>query len=84
MKNFLNTNICLTLLTIQKYLDLTNKKGISKMKDKKEGKINDKFVGSKSKRHSIKNFVGREYDTSKDWILQLSLTNAKTLCLTKK
>ena len=66
MKNFLNTNICLTLLTIQKYLDLTNKKGISKMKDKKEGKINDKFVGSKSKRHSIKNFVGKEYDTSKD------------------
>ena len=35
------------------------------MKDKKEGKIIDEFVGSKSKMHSIKNIDGKESNTKK-------------------
>ena len=35
-------------------LILTMKKVIGKMKNKSKGKINDKFVGLKSKVHSIK------------------------------
>ena len=41
MKNFLSTNICLALVTIQKiqsFFDETNRKVIGKMKDESEGK----------------------------------------------
>ena len=58
MKNFLSTNIYLTLV-----VDPTNKKVIGKMKDEKEGKINDEFVGLKSKMYSIKNIDGKETNT---------------------
>ena len=42
-----------------KFFDPTNKKVIGKMKDEKEGKINDEFVGLKSKMYSIKNIDGK-------------------------
>ena len=48
MKNFLSTNIYLTLV-----VDPTNKKVIGKMKDEKEGKINDEFLGLKWKMHGV-------------------------------
>ena len=35
------------------------------MKDEKEGKINDEFVGLKSKIYSIKNIDGKESNTAK-------------------
>ena len=51
-KNFLSTNICLTLVT-------------GKMKDVPEGKITHEFVGLKSKMYSMKNIDGKEATTAK-------------------
>ena len=48
-----------------KLFDLTNKKIISKMKDKFEGKIVNEFVGLKSKMYSIKNIDCKEFNTIK-------------------
>ena len=48
-----------------KFFDLTNKNVIGKMKDEKRRKINDEFVGLKSKMYSIKNIVGKESNTGK-------------------
>ena len=48
-----------------KFFDPTNKKVIGKMKDEKEGKINDEFVGLKSKMYSMKNIDGKESNTAK-------------------
>ena len=48
-----------------KFFDPTNKKVIGKMKDEKEGKINDEFVELKSKMYSIKNIDGKESNTAK-------------------
>ena len=48
-----------------KFFDPTNKKAIGKMKDGKEEKINDEFVGLKSKIYSIKNIDGKESSTAK-------------------
>ena len=67
-----------------KFFDETNKKVIGKMKDESEGKIIDEFVGLKSKMYSMKNIDGKESNTAKGWILQLSLMNSKTLCSTRK
>ena len=67
-EEFLSTNICLTLVTIQKiqkFVDETNKEIICKMKDVSEGKINDEFVGLKSKMHSGKNIYDEETNTAK-------------------
>ena len=67
-EEFLSTNICLTLVTIQKiqkFVDETNKEIICKMKDVSEGKINDEFVGLKSKMHSVKNIYDEETITAK-------------------
>ena len=47
------------------FFDPTNKKVIGKMKDNKEGKINDEFVGLNSKMYSIKNIDGKESNTAK-------------------
>ena len=66
MKNFLSTNICLSNYPKDsKFFDLTNNKVIGKMKDVSEGKINDEFVGLKSKMYSMKNIDGKESNTSK-------------------
>ena len=43
-EGFLSTNICLTLVTVQKILDPTNKKIIGKMKDESEQNIIDEFA----------------------------------------
>ena len=48
-----------------KFFDLTNNKVISKMKDVSEGKINNEFVGLKSKMCSAKNIDGKESNTAK-------------------
>ena len=41
------------------FFDPVNEKVIGKMKDVCEGKINDKFVGLKSKMYSMKNIYGK-------------------------
>ena len=59
MKNFLSTNICLTLVTIRKIqisFDQANKKVIGKMEDESEGEIIVEFVGLKPKIYSIKKY----------------------------
>ena len=48
-----------------KFFDPVNEKVISKMKDVPEGKINDEFVGLKSKVYSMKNIDGKESNTAK-------------------
>ena len=56
IKNFLSTNICLTLVTIQNnwsFLMRVIKKIIGKTKDESEVKINNDFVGLKSLMYSI-------------------------------
>ena len=68
INNFLSTNICLTLVTIQKiqgFFEGTNKKFIAKMKHKFEGKIIDEFVGLKSKMYFTKNIDDKEPNTEK-------------------
>ena len=67
-----------------KFFDPTNKKVIGKMKFESEGKIIGGFVGLKSKMHYMKNIDGKESNTAKEWILQLSLMNSKQLYLTEK
>ena len=49
-----------------KFFDLTNKKVISKMKDKSEGKKIDEFVRLKSKMHSMKNIDSKKSNTQKE------------------
>ena len=59
MKNFLSTNICLTLVTIRKIqisFDQANKKVIGKMEDESEREIIVEFVGLKPKIYSIKKY----------------------------
>ena len=48
-----------------KVFDETYKKVIGKKKDESGGKINDEFVGLKSKMYSIKNIDGKESNTVK-------------------
>ena len=64
----LSTNICLTLVTIQKlqsFLTRQRKKVIGKMKDDFGGFIVEEFVGLKSKMYSIKKIDGKELQTAK-------------------
>ena len=56
-----------------KFFYSVNEKVIGKMKDFSEGKINDEFVGLKSKMYSMKNIDGKEFNTAKevkycDWV----------------
>ena len=86
MKNFLSTNICLTLVTIQKiqsFLDEANKKVIGKMKDESEGKINDEFVGLKSK-YSMKNIDGKKSNCAKGVNIVTEFNEFKSMLFNKK
>ena len=47
-----------------KFFDPTNKKVIGKMKEVFQGKVIGKFVGLKSKVHSMKNIDGKESNTA--------------------
>ena len=48
-----------------KFFDPANKKVIGKMKDVSEGKIDDAFVGLKSKMYSMKNIDDKKYNPAK-------------------
>ena len=48
-----------------KFFDPVNEKAIGKMKNMSEGKINDKFLGLKSKMYSMKNIDAKESNTAK-------------------
>ena len=45
------------------FYHITNKNEIGKMKDESEGKINNEFVGLKSKMYSMKDVHGKENKT---------------------
>ena len=67
-----------------KFLDPTNKKVIGKMKDEKEGKINDEFVGLKSKMYSMKNIDGKESNTAKGVNIPTEFNEFKATLFNKK
>ena len=67
-----------------KFFDPTNKKVIGKMKDEKEGKINDEFVGLKSKMYSIKNIDGKESNTAKGVNIATEFNEVRDTLFNKK
>ena len=67
-----------------KFFDPTNKKVIGKMKDEKEGKINDEFVGLKSKVYSMKNIDGKESNMAKGLNIATEFTEFKDTLFNKK
>ena len=87
MKNFLSTNICLTLVTIRKiqsFFIRLIKKVIGRMKDKSEGKIIDEFVGLKSKTYSMKTIDGKESNTAKGVNIATEFNEFKDTLFNKK
>ena len=64
MKNFLNTNICWTIFQ-KKFYGSQNEKVVDKMKDEQKGIPINKFVGLKSKMHSMLWDDGKESNTAK-------------------
>ena len=82
MKNFLSTNIYLTLVT--KFFDQANTTIIGKMKEECEGKIIDEFVGLKSKMHSMKNIDGKEVNTAKGVSVGTEFKKFKNILFNKK
>ena len=67
-----------------KFFDPVNEKVIGKMKDVSEGKINDDFVGLKSKMHSMKNIDGKESNTAKRVNIATEFNEFKDIYLIKK
>ena len=67
-----------------KFFDLTNNKVISKMKDVSEGKINDDFVGLKSKMYFMKSIDGKESNTVKGVNIATEFYEFKYTLLNKK
>ena len=67
-----------------KFFDLTNNKIIGKMKDVSEGKINNDFVGLKSKMCSMKNIDGKESNTPKRVNIATEFNEFKDTLLNKK
>ena len=67
-----------------KFFDPTNQKVIAKMKDEPEGKINNEFVGLKSKMYSIKNIDGKESNTVKRVNFATEFNEFKDTLLNKK
>ena len=54
------------------------------MKDEKEGKINDEFVGLKSKMYSIKNIDGKESNMAKGVNIPTEFNEFKATLFNKK
>ena len=54
------------------------------MKDEKEGKINDEFVGLKSEMFSIKNIDGKESNTAKGLNIATEFNEFKDTLFNKK
>ena len=54
------------------------------MKDEPEGKINDEFVGLKSKMYSIKNIDGKESNTAKQVNIATEFSEFKDTLFNKK
>ena len=70
-----------------KFFDETNKKIIGKIKNVSGGKINDEFVGLKSKKYSLKNIDGRKTNAALGVNIATKFyefKDTKTLCSTKK
>ena len=63
---------------------MTNKKVIGKIKEGKEGKINDEFVGLKSKIYSIKNIDSKESNTTKGVNMATEFNEFKGTLFNKK
>ena len=85
-QEFLSTNICLTLATIQLIQNFWMrliKKVIGKMGDELEGETFDEFVGLKSKMHSMKN-IGKESNTAKGVSIGADFNEFKDTLLNKK
>ena len=66
-----------------KFFDETNGKVIGKMKDKSERKINDEFVGLKSKMYSIKNIDGKESNTAEGLNIATEFNEFKNILFNK-
>ena len=63
------------------FFDPVNEKVTGKMKGVSEGKINDEFVGLKSKMYSMKNIEGKEFNTAKGVNIATEFNEFKdTLC----
>ena len=84
MKNVLSTNICLILLTIQKFFHQANEKFIGKMKDESDGKITDEFVGLESKMYSLKSIDDKESNTAKGVNIATEFNEFKDTLFNKK
>ena len=67
-----------------KFSDETNKKIVGKIKDESEGKINDEFVGLKSKMYSVKNIDGKESNTAKGVNIATEFNKFKDTLFNKK
>ena len=67
-----------------KFLDSTNKKVISKMKDEYGGVIIDEFIGLKSKMYSITKIDGRESNTAKGVNITTEFNEFKDVLFNKK
>ena len=67
-----------------KLFDPTNKKVIGKMKDEKEGKITDEFLGLKSTMYSMKNIDGKESNTAKGVNIAIEFHEFKDVLFNKK
>ena len=67
-----------------KVFDPVNEKVIGKMKDVSDGKINNEFVGLKSKMYYMKNIDGKEYNTAKGVNIATNFNEFKDTLFNKK
>ena len=67
-----------------KFFDTANKKLIGKIKDEKEGKVIDEFVGLKSKMYPMKNIHDKESNTAKRVNIATEFNEFKDVLFNKK